>query len=490
MAERNNRIMAYNKNIPDVLQLLRLGTDLDGTTIARYAIDGDYSHRYCIMDALDDVDTMDIHGAIEETMHLILDNGGTPDDLRTAMGLVPEADIDPDIIESGEYVPVDLGYCLDGQLMSFDELTSDEIDPFDSEGAILDRRQADNVQTAFNNLPESLRLPAAKVLSQDGMRDCTEWQAFEVCKSFENGIDGDTIGEFIANPDLNHGQMRELRFIAEQTGTAAPDASPYERDIFKTLASGGFDAEHLRHARGLMNTARALGVTFPPDWLKLGSRQMDAVRHALLSDVPKDALEGYADGSYSAEHMNVITTALVDGMEKPGIERLMNHDISMEQVWAFHSAITSGRFTDEQLDLLCDPTEPADVMNAMRMGMDLGLDNQTVTRFADGTFKSGQMESIYRAASDKDLTPEMLEVIADASLTPEQMTELKIGFQQGGSVADVQAEKKAMPRHEAAKSDALKTGGVKDAAKKSREASAQLGSKGRGGKPIEREELE
>lgn len=484
--------MAYDKNIPDVLQLLRLDLadgDYDvpmDTTIARYSIDGDYSHRYCIADVTDDADTMDVHGALEETMHLILDYGGTPEDLRTVMGLVPESEIDPDIIESGEDVPIDLGYLLDGQLMSFEVLDLDECDI----KSALNEHQIENAITAFNNLPANLRLPAAKVLSRDGMRDCTEWQAFEVCKSFENGIDGDTIGEFIANPDLNHGQMRELRFIAEQTGTAAPDASPYERDIFKTLASGGFDAEHLRHARGLMNTARALVVTFPPDWLKLDSHQMDAVRHALLSDVPKDALEGYAGGSYTADHMNIITMALTHGMEKPGIERLLNPDLSMEQVRGFYSVISGGRFTDEQLDLLCDPTEPADVMNAMRMGMDLGLDNQTVTRFADGTFKSGQMESIYRAAADKDLTPEMLEVIADASLTPEQMTKLKIGFQQGGSVADVQAEKKAMPRHESAKSDALKTGGVKDAAKKSREASAQLGSEGRGGKPIEREELE
>ena len=49
--------MAYDKNIPDVLQLLRL--DLGNvdytvpmdTTIARYTIDGDYFPRYCIADA-------------------------------------------------------------------------------------------------------------------------------------------------------------------------------------------------------------------------------------------------------------------------------------------------------------------------------------------------------------------------------------------------------------------------------------------------------
>ena len=39
-------------------------------------------------------------------------------------------------------------------------------------------------------------------------------------------------------------------------------------------------------------------------------------------------------------------------------------------------------FTSEQLDVLCDPTKPAEVMNAMRTGMTYGLDTQTVTRLS------------------------------------------------------------------------------------------------------------
>lgn len=67
--------MAYDKNIPDVLQLLRLDlgnvdyTVPSDTTIARYSIDGDYFPRYCLVDVADDADTMDVLGAIEETMH-------------------------------------------------------------------------------------------------------------------------------------------------------------------------------------------------------------------------------------------------------------------------------------------------------------------------------------------------------------------------------------------------------------------------------------
>ena len=482
--------MAYDKNIPDVLQLLRL--DLGNvdytvpmdTTIARSAIVGDYFPRYCIADVADDADTMDVRGAIEETMHTILDYGGTPEDLRTAMGLVPEAEIDSDIIESGEYIPVDLGYCLDGQLTSFEVLPLDECDIED----VLNGHQIENVMTALNNLPVNLRLPAAKVLSQGGY---TEWQAYQICKAFEVGVDADVIAKRIANPVLNHAQMRELRRIAVHTDFADHDASPYKKDVYKTLSNGEYTAEHLHQARELMKTTAIHDIAFPRDWLKLDSRQMEVVRHALKSDVPMDALEEYADGTYTADHMNVITMALTEGMEKPGIERLMNHDLSMEQVWGFYSAISGGRFTSEQLDVLCDPTKPAEVMNAMRTGMTYGLDTQTVTRFADGTFKPGQMETIYHAAADKKwVTDEILDVIADPRYSANQIGALHISAAQGATLDEIKREKEVMGMSMNLKDDAAKSGSVHEAAKESREASAQLGSESHGDKAVEREELE
>lgn len=489
--------MAYDKNIPDVLQLLRLDlgnvdyTVPRDTTIARYTIVGDYFPRYCIADASDDADTMDIQGAIEETMHAILDYGGNADDLRTAMGLVPEAEIDPDIIESDEHTPIDLGYCLDGQLTGFEVLDIGECDIKDA----LNGHQIENVMTALNNLPVNLRLPAAKVLSQDVEQDFTEWQAYQICKAFEAGIEEDTIYRLIANPDLNHGQMRELRRIAEQMGLTSPDVSPYTKDMFKTLASGGYDVEKLRQTHGLMKAAKEKEISFDRDWLKLDSDQMNAVRYGLISDVPMDVLADYTDGSYSADHMTALNIALIEGMEKPGIERLTNPDLSIEQVWAFYQAITGGRFTEEQLDILCDPTRPVAVMEAMRTGLTFGVDAQTVLRLADGSFAPEQMESLYLAAGDKDITPEMLDVIADASLKPEQMDALKISFQQGGSIADVEAEKKSMPRSvkyagQAGKADAIRSTKLHETAKESREASAQLGSESHGDKAVEREELE
>lgn len=486
--------MAYDKNIPDVLQLLRLDlgnvdyTVPSDTTIARYTIDGDYFPRYCIADVADDADTMDIQGANEETMHAILDYGGTPDDLRTAMGLVPEAEIDPDIIESGEYAPIDLGYCLDGQLTGFEVLDIVECDIKNA----LSGHQIENVMTALNNLPVNLRLPAAKALSQG---DFTEWQAYQICKAFEAGIEEDTISRLIANPDLNHGQMRELRRIAEQMNLTSPDVSPYTKDMFKTLASGEYDVEKLHHTHGLMKAAKAKEISFDRDWLKLNSDQMNALQYGLISDVPMDVLADYTDGSYSADQMNALNIALIEGMEKQDIERLMNPDLSIEQVWGFYQVISGGRFTNEQLDILCDPTRPVAVMEAMCTGLTFGVDAQTVLRLADGSFAPEQMESLYLAAGDKDITPEMLDVIADASLKPEQMDALKISFQQGGSISDVEAEKKSMPRSvkyagQAGKADAIRSTKLHETAKESREASAQLGSESHGDKAVEREELE
>ena len=169
----------------------------------------------------------------------------------------------------------------------------------------------------------------------------------------------------------------------------------------------------------------------------------------------------------------------------------MNPDLSMEQVWGFYSAISGGRFTSEQLDVLCDPTKPAEVMDAMRTGMTYGLDTQTVTRYADGTFKSVQMESIYRAAADKGwVTDEILDVIADPRYSANEIGALHISAAQGATLDEIKREKEVMGMSRGIKDDIVKSGSVHEAAKESREASAQLGSENRGDKVSEREELE
>lgn len=180
--------------------------------------------------------------------------------------------------------------------------------------------------------------------------------------------------------------------------------------------------------------------------------------------------------------------ALNEGAEQQDIARLLNPALSEEQAWNFCSVICSGRFSPEQLDVLCDPSKPADYIQAMRSGFVYGLDTTTVLRYADGRFLPEQMDAIYIAAGDESLTPEMLDVIADPSLDPDSMTALKVSFQQGATIADVQHEKQDMQG--SIKEDAVKSSTLHDVARESRDASARLGSDNRESKAAEREELE
>ena len=70
----------------------------------------------------DDPETMDVQGAIEQTLHDLLDCGATAEDLRQIMGLEQEDDIDPDYRDTDDYISIDLGYCIEGDLLDFEKL--------------------------------------------------------------------------------------------------------------------------------------------------------------------------------------------------------------------------------------------------------------------------------------------------------------------------------------------------------------------------------
>lgn len=57
----------------------------------------------------------DISGALEETLHRILDNGGTEDDVYRIMGAkIPMDEELSELDEFKEYINIDLGYILPG----------------------------------------------------------------------------------------------------------------------------------------------------------------------------------------------------------------------------------------------------------------------------------------------------------------------------------------------------------------------------------------
>ena len=109
----------YDKRIPEKLQLLRiaLGGKDDLGIFAYYPSTQQTNFAFpsfCLAPATDSPDTMDIQGAIEQTMHDLLDYGATADDLWQIMGLTQEAELDSDYRDTGEFISVDLGYCIEG----------------------------------------------------------------------------------------------------------------------------------------------------------------------------------------------------------------------------------------------------------------------------------------------------------------------------------------------------------------------------------------
>ena len=92
----------------------------DDEEILHYAFTGHYTWRCCIITKGSD----DIAGALEDTLHRILDNGGTKDDVCQIMGaIIPSESEMKELEESEEYVSIDLGYVIPGLI--FDDTVDD-----------------------------------------------------------------------------------------------------------------------------------------------------------------------------------------------------------------------------------------------------------------------------------------------------------------------------------------------------------------------------
>lgn len=86
----------------------------DDEEILKYNITGEYFWRECIITKGND----DILGALEDTLHRILDNDGTKDDVCEIMGaIIPSESEMKELEEFNEYVSIDLGYVIPGLII-------------------------------------------------------------------------------------------------------------------------------------------------------------------------------------------------------------------------------------------------------------------------------------------------------------------------------------------------------------------------------------
>lgn len=94
--------------------------------LAEYSFTSSYTASNCIAAP----ESTDIAGMLEETLHRILDHGGTEEDVRLLMGAIrPTEEEMLELEETGEYVALDLGYVIPGFITCFYEVnpTSDDI---------------------------------------------------------------------------------------------------------------------------------------------------------------------------------------------------------------------------------------------------------------------------------------------------------------------------------------------------------------------------
>ena len=86
---------------------------------------------------------MDIGVVIEDTLHNLLHYGGTDEDIRQILGLVPYDELDEETLEYGEYIYIDQEWCIEGQLVGFEKIATENSDVH----AILTDIQIDNIES-------------------------------------------------------------------------------------------------------------------------------------------------------------------------------------------------------------------------------------------------------------------------------------------------------------------------------------------------------
>lgn len=74
-----------------------------------------------------DPEMEDVSGAIENTLHELLDSGATPEDVYRIMGLVKESELSPETKEADNYLPIDRRFPSLRRLLSMISLTGRRI---------------------------------------------------------------------------------------------------------------------------------------------------------------------------------------------------------------------------------------------------------------------------------------------------------------------------------------------------------------------------
>lgn len=209
---QDNDFWIGQEQIPvDLSLLLTYSNDED-----YWYVPGEYALRVYTVDTLNtnfsrpcfafgerkfDPEMEDVSGAIENTLHELLDSGATPEDVYRIMGLVKESELSPETKEADSYLPIDLGYCIDGNIVSYEAVP---------EGVATVPENVDYPRYA-EAMESHVPLPIA---TQIAKHDFSHRQADILMEAARNPHVSPETLETIADKTLSSGKMRGLLDIA------------------------------------------------------------------------------------------------------------------------------------------------------------------------------------------------------------------------------------------------------------------------------------
>lgn len=359
-------------DIPLDLELLRVGLHMEEThAMARYALSGRDGDFFCLVRDAGDASSTDLVSAIEDTFQLLYNHCDDPvlyhDEFEDVLGVVRTsflAENDPAGYAAHEWTPVNADYSLDGHVVSVEKIPAAQL----NEHSGLTEQMRRNIQMAFDNLEPDMCLDMAQTFAT---RDIDTWSAYEICSARSDNLPEDLLAP-LCESSRDYRQVRELHRLAQCIRDREPEGDDRLHDLYASVAGHvEFTPETLCMVRRVLVAA---DYDFDPAWLRLDHAQLSETWFALKSGVPSVVVRLYTTGrlgEFSAPSMGCIAIAYIRGLRGEDFSRLLNPAYDSGQLWEVEAACiahTGGTLSTEALDLICNPSLPQPVMNALRLG--------------------------------------------------------------------------------------------------------------------------
>ena len=308
-----------------------------------------------------DPEMEDVSGAIENTLHELLDSGATPEDVYRIMGLVQESELSPETKEADSYLPIDLGYCIDGNIVSYEAVPEgvatvpENVDypryaeameshvplPIATQIAKHDfsHRQADILMETVTDkqLVQYEQAIDRGLTEADAMRltehEYNGFQANAIIAAALNPAVGEDVLDALATPKYTAAQMTAIAKIAIRGGDFARFLDPQ-------MDARRMEAAYLVVAHG--------GSDLPVE--HLSRSQLLTINNILLRGLlPYETVRAIAKPAFTPESMEVIAAAMENARHDPytgehslteaQVARIMNPEYRPEQQIALLTAM-------------------------------------------------------------------------------------------------------------------------------------------------------